>query len=189
MAKMKLPFSLERNNGAAVTGLSELDAKEHLPQSVDATDPTDITETESPINGQEKTDLLSGKWKADMPVSENDGLLLPADGCNYTLGTEGDQNDEGIGISWATFTAGSDFNILLPYAYEEEGETVEPLFPAYKTGELACEQGKTYILFITAILVGMKPVEVSGSVDHYDYQYANLFSLQEITLEVDPETE
>lgn len=189
-----MPFPLARNGQQPATYNSEVDVTEHLPQSVDASDPTDVTDSTSTLDAQTKIDLLSGKWEPTMPVSENDDLSLPADGGNYALGTIGTQAGAGLGFSWDTplckhgvsvvFTAGGDFSIFLPFAYEEEGEPVAPLYPAYTAGEteLACESGKTYVLFISAILAGFETVSGRNV-----FKYGNMFSLQELTEVTDPE--
>ena len=150
---MKLPFPLERNNGAAVTVATEIDAT--TGNTIDAG-------AGYPIKADSQTSIVGDYPTTTPAVDEVDDSLIPLNGKNYSLGTITE-----LGISLSTqamtlgctmrFTAGDDFTITLPrpYTYEVEGEEVtdNPLHPARICGaeSLECQNGSEYLLHISTI--------------------------------------
>lgn len=172
MAKMKLPFALERNNGEAVTDASEIDAT--TGGTIDAT-------AGYPVKADSQTSIVGDYPTTTPEVDANDGLLLPLNGKNYSLGSV-----NGFGISnniqamtlgcTIRFTAGITFDVVVPYeyTYEDENEqdvTDYPLHPAGICGAetLECEQGSEYLLHISTI----------GSGSSQD-PFINVFSMTEL---------
>lgn len=169
MAKMKLPFTLERNNGEAVTDASEIDVS---------------AGGESPADAQT---AIVGTLADTIPENENDLKYLPANGGNYFLGSIGDlgfSNEmEAMTLGCTvTFAATQDFPIVLPHVIKDDGTVLSsPTHKAFIAGAetLECESGKAYVLTITA---------VNGGTDSNDSSrlYYNIFSMAELA---EPEEE
>lgn len=169
---IKLPFSLVRNEGQAVTAVSEVDTPNISAIDVTAGAPA-ATDTQTAILGDYPTTTPA--------VDEVDDSLIPLNGKNYSLGTI---SELGISLSIPAmtlgctlrFTANDHFFITLPrpYTYEDENEqevTDYPLHQARICGAVAleCENGNEYLLHISTI----------GSGSSQD-PFINVFSLTEL---------
>ena len=93
---------------------------------------------------------------ATIAIDSNDKGLLPTDGYHYNL-----ESISGLGFSnnmdamvvgaTLTFSAATDFVVRLPYSYDNNGTTVNPLHPSRIVGadRLECVANNEYIITIT----------------------------------------